>query len=147
MKHNISIILFSFVFVFGMISCDNNDDDNSATPSNCDQEAVISSEEYVSAPADPLFIHSMEIDDDCLLISFSASGCDGNTWELKLVDSGAILESNPPQRNLRLSLQNLEVCDAVISKTLSFDISELQVQGDQVRLNIVNSGEGILYMY
>ncbi|WP_157503218.1 hypothetical protein [Mangrovimonas xylaniphaga] len=147
MKRNFSIILFSFVFVFGMISNCNDDDDNSETPSNCDQETILSSDEFVNAAADPLIIESLEIDNACLQISFYSSGCDGSTWDLKLIDSGAILESDPPQRNLRLSLLNLELCDAVISKTISFDVSDLQVEGTQVYLNIVNSGDQILYTY
>jgi hypothetical protein len=64
-----------------------------------------------------------------------------------LIDSEAILESNPPQRNLRLSLKNEESCEAIINKEVSFDISKLQVDGKKVLLNIFNSSGQILYEY
>ena len=80
-------------------------------------------------------------------INFSSSGCNGDTWELKLIDSEDILESNPPQRNLRLSLKNEESCLAYITKELTFDISNLQVNGNKVQLNLTNSDKNILYKY
>jgi len=82
-----------------------------------------------------------------LKINFSSSGCNGDTWELKLIDSEDILESNPPQRNLRLSLKNEESCLAYITKELTFDISNLQVNGNKVQLNLTNSDKNILYKY
>ncbi|MDC1539543.1 hypothetical protein N8480_02595 [Flavobacteriaceae bacterium] len=80
-------------------------------------------------------------------INFSSSGCNGDTWELKLIDSEDILESNPPQRNLRLSLKNEELCEAYITKELTFDISNLQVDGNKVQLNLTNSDKNILHEY
>ena len=146
MNHKVSKFLLLLVATIGMTSCW-NDNDNDEAQTQCDQLVLISSETFISASADPLFVHSVEIDDDCLLISFSASGCDGNTWEVELIDSDVIMESQPHQRNLRLSLLNLELCDAVISKTISFDVSELQVNGNQLQLHLVNSGYEILYTY
>lgn len=141
MKTYISLVLLAFLS-FGC----SNDDDN-GNPNNCDFDTVISSEEYANAPSDGLTINNMTIVGDCLTIDFSSSGCDGSTWVVSLIDSESIFESDPPQRNLLLSLENLEVCLAIVPKELSFDISELQVEGDSVLLNIVNSGESILYNY
>ena len=62
--------------------------------------------------------------------------------ELKIV-----LYSNPPQRNLRLSLKNQEMCDAYIGEKITFDVKNLQVNGNKVLLNITNSGDQILYEY
>lgn len=66
---------------------------------------------------------------------------------MKLVDSEEIFEFYPPQRNLKLSLSNQEDCEAFITKEMSFDISNLQVDGNQVQLNITNAEESILYEY
>ena len=128
-----------------ILSCSNDDDNDN--PVNCDFETVISAEQYANAPSDQLTINSLAINYNCLKINFSASGCSGDTWELKLIDSEDILESLPPQRNLRLSLNNEEPCEAYITKELTFDISNLQVEGTQVQLNITNSDENILYEY
>ncbi len=122
----------------------NNDDDNS---DNCNKVVIISSELYTNAPADQMTINSLDLNENCLNISFSSSGCDGSTWEVKLIDSELILESNPPQRNLRLSLKNEEECEAYITKELTFDINNLKIDGNQVLLNITNSDDQILYEY
>ena len=136
-------ILIGLVVIFGIIAC-NNDDDNS---NNCDQVTIVSFEQYENAPNDQLFINTLELNGDCLKINFSSSGCDGDTWILKLIDSESIMESNPPQRNLRLSLRNEEDCEALITKELTFDVNELRVDGNQVLLNITNSDDQILYEY
>lgn len=141
------IIAFIFTIALAFSAC--NKDNNTIKPSNsiCDFETIVSSVAYRDAPLDYLVINSLEIIDDCLVVAFSASGCDGNTWVVKLVDSEEIFESYPPQRNLKLSLSNQEDCEAFITKEMSFDISNLQVDGNQVQLNITNAEESILYEY
>jgi hypothetical protein len=113
---------------------------------SCNQGVIISPEEYENAPNDPFSITEITISGDCLNIKFSTSGCDGNTWIVKLIDSGNVAESYPCQRILRLSLDNKEECLAVPEKEISFDISDLQIVGnDKVILHV--SGQEILYEY
>ena len=141
MKYKILLIFISFAFLsFG---CEKDDKELA----NCDQQTIIGESEYNTASQDNVSISSMEINGNCLKISFSASGCDGSSWIVKLIDSGVTLYSSPPQRNLILSLENKEVCLAVIGKEISFDIESLQVNGSQVKLNITNTGDEILYEY
>jgi hypothetical protein len=138
-------ILFLTLIGLAILSCSKDDDNEN--PVNCDLETLISTEQYATAPSEQLTINSLSINDNCLKINFSSSGCNGDTWELKLIDSEDILESNPPQRNLRLSLKNEELCEAYITKELTFDISNLQVDGNKVQLNLTNSDKNILYEY
>lgn len=138
-------ILFLALIGLTILSCSKDDDNEN--PVNCDFETLISTEQYANAPSDQLTINSLAINDNCLKISFSSSGCNGDTWELKLIDSEDVLESYPPQRNLRLSLNNEELCEAYITKELTFDISNLQVDGNKVQLNLTNSDKNILYEY
>jgi hypothetical protein len=140
MKNGISLV---FVFLLVISAC--SSDDN--TTSNCDQITIIDSNQYKNSPNDHLTINSLEINDNCLKINFSSGGCSGDTWALNLIDSESILESNPPQRNLRLSLKNEELCEAYITKEITFDINKLQVDGNKVLLNLTNSGDQILYEY
>lgn len=114
---------------------------------DCPTMAIIDAKKYKNAPDDELTIISAVITDDCLNITFSASGCDGSSWEVKLIDADVIMESYPVQRNLRLSLRNNEACDAVISQQVSFDIGPLQLDYDKMYLNLRNSGEQLLYEY
>jgi len=137
-------ILILILAGIAILSCSNDDNGNS---NNCDFETIISAEQYKNAPSDRLNINSFEINGNCLKINFSSSGCSGDTWELKLIDSEVILKSNPPQRILRLSLKNEEDCEAYITKELTFDISNLQVDGKKVQLNLTNSDDNILYEY
>lgn len=140
MKKILTLILIGIA----ILSCSNDDN---ANQNNCDFKTIISGEQYVNAPDNQLVINSLDINDNCLKINFSSAGCEGNTWELKLIDSGDVMESNPPQRNLRLSLKNEELCEAYITKELTFDITNLKVNGNKVQLNIINSDENILYEY
>ncbi len=139
----INILVVISLFFVTMTGCDK--DDNKSI--NCDKQAIISADEYNTAPTDQLTINKIEINGDCLKINFRSSGCSGDTWKLKLIDSGVLHYSNPPQRKLRLSLKNEEMCRALITKELTFDIRELQVEGNQVLLSITNSDNQILYEY
>ena len=139
-------ILILTIIGIAVLSCSDNDDNGNSN--NCNFSSIVSAEQYENAPSDQLTINNLEINGDCLVINFSASGCDGNIWIVKLIDSEQILESNPIQRNLRISLENNEDCNAVPNKTLTFDISNLQIQDDnRIYLNITNSGDQILYQY
>ncbi len=128
---------------FVITACSNDDD----VTTNCDRFTIISSEQFANAPNDHLIINSLEINDNCLKINFSSGGCNGDTWEIKLIDSDRVSESLPPQRDLRLSLKNEELCDAWITKELTFDINNLKVNENQVLLTITNSNDQILYEY
>lgn len=128
-----------------ILSCSKDGDNKS--PVNCALETLISTEQYATAPNHQLSINSLTIDDNCLKINFSPSGCSGDTWELKLIDSEVVLKSSPPQRNLRLSVKNEELCEAYITKELTFNILNLRLDGHKVQLNLTNSDKNILYEY
>lgn len=117
------------------------------SPGICDQNVIINQGQYKNGPADLLTIQSAEISGDCLTIKFGAGGCDGKSWEVKLFDSGEVLYSDPPQRNIRLSLRNKELCEAYLTREISFDLSALQVNGNRLLLNLSNSGTQVAYTY
>lgn len=141
MKKNQLYLVLSF-FCFQLLSCSKDDDLPLA-----DSAVLIDSEAYNSAISDNYTIRSVKINGDFLTIKFSASGCDGTNWIVKLIDSGSVAYSNPPQRLLVLSLENNEICQAVITKELNFNISNLRVGSSSVWLNLKKYGEPILYQY
>ena len=119
---------------------------NGNNHSDCDQGVIISADEYENAPNDLFTITEMKIVNNCLKIKFWGSGCEGSTWVVKLIDCGVVAESIPCQRTLRLSLEDNEDCRAIIEKKVSFNIEDLQIQGNHsIQLNI--SGKSILYEY
>lgn len=113
----------------------------------CDQKAVLNQEQYENAPADPVTILEAEIKGDFLRIKFGASGCSGETWQVKLVGSEMVNYSLPPQRDIRLSLKNNEDCLAVFGKEMTFDIKDLRASEDKTILNIINGDTSLLYEY
>jgi len=141
------IQLTHFILTFGLVltACDR--DTEGECWSACCQQVIINADEYQNAPNDALEIVNVQLEGDCLRIRFESGGCDGNSWGIKLIDSEAIMESYPVQRNLRLSLKNEEPCDAIVTKEIAFNVSKLRLEYDKILLNITNSGDQVLYEY
>ena len=117
---------------------------------NCDKNVIISQTEYENAPDFPCSIVDMKIVNNCLKIKFTASGCGGYRWHLKLIGLGNYDKSNPPKTALKLSSDIIEACAAVITEEVSFNLEPLKKYfrhhgTNKLYLNI--SGERILYEY
>jgi hypothetical protein len=139
------VLLAIIVLLFSFISCQ---DDNGTGQLKCDLSARISKAEYPTAPDDPVEILDFSINKNCLIFSYSATGCNGNSWALELIDSGEVAESQPPRRNIVFVLHNDETCENNVTGETSFDVSPLKVEGNNsVYLVLQNTGEEILYEY
>lgn len=136
-------ILISFL-IFLTLACEN---DTIHEKSACDGVVTINNELYKNASTANFEIVKAEIIDNCLKLKFNSSGCDGNSWQMGLIDSGNIQESFPPRRSIRFTIQNNEVCDAWLTKEYSFDLSKIQVEGNKILLKLSNWEELILYEY
>lgn len=133
-----------FILLFMNTQCD--DDDIQVSP--CDQVTVIDNGFYTTSESSEFSFQAAEIIENCLNVSISASGCDGSTWSMVLVDSGNIAESFPEQRYLKFVFTNNETCLAVFNQDRSFDISNLQIEGsNEIILNIEGFPESITYQY
>ena len=131
------------IFINGeQVYCHNEDNQ-----SHCDQDVIIYSIEYQDAPNEHFVVENMRIEGNCLKIRFSASGCDGSAWDVKLIASLGRGAGNPFW-SLLLSLETNEDCRALITKEMSFNIEDLQLLGkNNVRLHIVGTEHSILYEY
>ncbi len=123
----------------------NCDSFSSSDPGNCDQSVDINATKYANEISDSYTINEVNISGDCLVINYSGSGCDGNSWKLDLIDSGAVAESEPPQRSIRFLLEDKEDCEAYITKEISFNISDLKDDDASYILNIQDYDSTILY--
>ena len=140
-----SLILQS-VAIFFFLGCSKPVDNPHS--SQCDGNTIVSEDLYKSAPKDHLTISKAEIVNNCLKITFSSSGCNGDSWVVKLIDSGSVAESFPVQRRLRLSLKNEEDCDAYITKSISFDLTPIQlVEYNKIILHLDDTDYTLLYEY
>ena len=145
MKYCKFIILLLFCALLMNFQCDN--DDVRQTDS-CDGPVLVDNSTYQMSESSFYIVITAIIEDDCLNVNISSSGCDGSTWELALIDSEDIVESMAPQRYLKLILVNNEDCLAVFNKEQSFDLSELRIDGvNQVILNIEDFPEALRYSY
>lgn len=125
-------------------SC-NNDDDGLQS---CDRSALLDADLFVSAPSQTVFLNSAEIEGDCLRINFSASGCNGETWEFNLVGQPSDAAVFPPLVNIRLILESTELCEAMISREVSFDLTVFQVSNtNSLSFQLQNNGQNLLYAY
>lgn len=138
-----NIALFLFPVIFLLSACEKDD----FATSDCDQKAVLNENQFQNAPADPVTIIEAEIKGDCFRIKYGASGCSGDTWKIQLIGSENLYESLPPQRDIRLSMENKEDCLAYFTKEMTFDIKELRSSGDKIRFYIANSDTSVLYSY
>ena len=140
------IILFSLCIIALIISCQPEDEDN-IIQDTCDQEAIIDTDLF-KYDSSLVTIVNVELKQDCLHIKYSASGCDGDSWKVKLIDSEFIEESSPTQRSILLSLENKELCLAVFSKTTSFDLSPLRIEGEnEIVFHLKGWEDDITYLY
>lgn len=124
------------------------DDDDDFRESSCGQQVVIDPDFFESAVSDEYQLVNFDLEEDCLTIELSASGCDGETWSMVLVDSGTIAESSPEQRYLKFVFSNDEACLAVFSQSRTFNLTNIRVDGsNEIVLNIEGLPEPLIYMY
>ncbi|APY07806.1 hypothetical protein BWZ20_05630 [Winogradskyella sp. J14-2] len=147
MKFTKLIMLLLVVTLFLNMQCE--DDDSTSLPqSDCVSFALIDGFSYENAATSPHVINNVTLNEDCLIVSATATACDGSTWTMQLMDSGEIEESNPPERFVKFFLINDESCLAEISRTTSFDLSTLQIEGEnEIIINIDNYPDPITYSY
>lgn len=147
MKFSKIIISLLAVTFFLNMQCE-SDDPAPLPESNCVSFALIDGFSYENAATSPYTINDITVNEDCLIISVTATACDGSTWTMQLLDSGEVEESNPPQRNVKFFLVNNEACLAEISRTTSFDLSTLQVEGEnEIIINVDGYPDPIIYSY
>src|SRR6056297_2237126 len=96
-------IIILFLTGIACIAC--SELTNNSTGST-NSQAIISTDLLKNAPSDPLTINNLDIIGDSISINFSASGCNGNTWDIRFIADELIAESLPPQRQVRISLKN-----------------------------------------
>ena len=96
-------------------------------------------------PTDPYIIQSAVIDDKCLMVEVSAGGCDGESWGAQMLISPLVAESLPPQAGIKLIFDDDEECEAFITKTFYFDLSQLDSISDKVWVRLEGFDDVLMY--
>ncbi len=138
------------VFTTAVIFCFMNTqcEEDVIVDDSCDYITIISESKYPEASSEGLTFINAEIQGDCLLIDIGASGCNGDSWEFELIDSGAVAESEPEQRFLKLDFDNDEACLASFERTISFDLKPIRIsESGKIILNLEGVDKDLIYSY
>jgi hypothetical protein len=147
MRH---LLIFTLLLSLILASCtrDKKFGDDDLNSFSTKSKLLIGEEYFNNFPKDPAKILSASITGDSLTITFGASCCSGNTWIVNLVGNEKVLYSDPPQREVRLSLKNDEFCDAYCTRIVKFDITPARLTGtNRIILNLSGWGSQLIYDY
>lgn len=138
------LLCLCYTLLFTNTKCDDDEDVKRA----CGQAVVVDRGYYESVTSDAFNFIQAEVIDNCLSVNLSASGCNGETWSIVIVDSGAISKTAIAQRNLKLVFSSEELCQTLITQNRMFDLSGLKIENsNEIILNIEGIPEPIYYMY
>ena len=115
-----------------------------------ENKVIINTTHYNSPNTLKVVINQATLNQNELVISISGSGCSEKALDNDLVAEDNILESMPPQRNIKLVLrmEGQGSCAAYFTKTFRYDISALKVEGyNQLLLNLDGYEGSLVYAY
>ncbi|MEM1336990.1 MAG: hypothetical protein AAF634_03985 [Bacteroidota bacterium] len=133
--------------VVTLLACES--DDNAPTSEICDVTAEVNDSRFASTDPSNYTIESARVNGDCLEVQLQSGGCDGAEWSARLYASNGVNESLPPQRSIIIALENTEPCDAIVSRTFTFELTPLAPSGEiSVILRLEGWEEGgLLYEF
>ena len=136
-----------FIIYLFVLGC--NSDDEPTIENKCNVLSEnISSQEFSTVSTSNYAITKVEINEDCIEITFGSSGCGTELWEEHLFSVDSFYTIFPLQRDLKMELINQDLCEANFIKTVSFDLIPLQLEGqDLLPLNIYGWNEQVIYEY
>ena len=136
-----------FIGLLGLLVVGNSSCNEDEPTPECGDYAVVSQVRYNSAPDDDFTFDAVTLEGNCLSITIQyGGGCEEVNTEL--IDEGSINYSNTIGRNIRLSLHDTDNCEALVTTTLKFDLTPLQVEGEnQIILNMKDWNGGLVYDY
>lgn len=112
MKKN--LLLFGLIGVL-FTSC--FDDDSTLNEESCDcRSKIIVENDFNTLETSTYTILDVHINENCLDITISSSGCDPKSWGMDLVSTDAFYSVNPLKRAVKIKLTNDQACLAVFKK-------------------------------
>lgn len=134
------------VLVFSILSgCS----DSSSNSQSCDRQArIVSETAFDQVSTSNYSVISVDLNEDCLDITVASSGCSGATWQMNLFGTTEFSSTAIPQKELKIGLVNNEACLAIVQKTVSFNLTRYQLDGQsEVKLLIEGWTTPIIYSY
>ena len=114
------------------------------SPQGCGESAIRSSRQFENAKSDEFEWSDAQIEGDCLTVSITrGGGC--KEHEFRLIGAEEVRYSLPPQREIRIIVDTSnDMCKALLTSEVSFDISSLRIEGEPV-LHLRLDGEILEY--
>lgn len=130
---------------FLLFSCS----DKEPTSAQCNRSLIVSDGDYKNAKDESDFrINNVSITQDCMTISYSyGGGCGSIKTELLAAEPSIQNTGGLYKRELKLSIDDKDNCEALIMKSEEFDISALRGEGTGIILSLHKWDEDILYTY
>lgn len=153
------VIYFFSAFIL-LLACDSDDnqnltdddyhsiDDDYFGDNNCDLLAFEDYDIYELGSDFQFSITDAYIEEDCMIISVSYSGCEEDITTI-LVDQGVVMESFPVQKNVKFIVTtDITDCLPFFETTISFNLIPLRVANEsQINFNLEGFAEQLLYTY
>ena len=143
---------FFILFAVTLISCDFMDDAPSVpsapivTP--CSKSAMyVNAQQYNQTDTLNYTVTNLVLSGNCLEVTISSSGCNPDNWDMNLFAIQSPLAVYPHLVHARVQLINNEACLAVFQKTVSFDLSTIQLPGNELHIGLDGWNTPISYQY
>jgi hypothetical protein len=120
MKHTLILALYLSLF----LACDNKDPQDLPYPISVIVRGIKIQSDLSTVPKDELTIENAVINENILKLTVRYGGGCGTT-RFELFTDGAFMESNPVQTNITLSFKDEDLCKALLTQELTFDLSKL----------------------
>ena len=96
---------------------------------NCNKFIEFNESKYNEIPTNQYTINNVVLNDNCLQITITHSGCDKNDWDMNFIASEIVAETLPPQYHAKIELITNKTLPGNISKIMSFDLTPLKQSG------------------
>jgi len=150
MKRITIVLVLVFINILQFSCSDESEEQISAF---CDNLVIIDNNMFQNRSDDDgtgrnsFEIINVEIENDCLSLTIKSGGCNNGTWQVDLVDADRISETGIPQRDLKVFLDNNELCNAITAMTISFELTPLRTDDKIIMLNLEKWNSQIEYSY
>lgn len=145
MRNNIIVLLLLLGIIIG--GCVKTNDVTPFVGLIQSEEIIVDDNLFLNAPKDAFKLISVQVTDHYMELEVEYEGGCGDA-NFKLIGSEKVMESLPPQRAIRLSLEDSDDCRTLLRKKLRFALNPAQVQEyDELLLQMQNWNNPLSYKY
>lgn len=119
-------IIRLFVILCCLVACSDDKDEKDIDNTSCSNSVIIDQDLYQSTKSSHYDVLNAHIEEDFLVVTISSNGCNGEDWQVCLIEADNLEEHDLLKRNLKISLVNNQFCEALIAREFSFDLRPIK---------------------